>query len=77
MGVLSNVTTRIQKSEFLRPVDVEQRKAGRETKGYDLLPTTAQYVFLAASALDVLNVPLTLPQLIHCFLNTRNATLIQ
>ena len=49
-GVLTNVATRLHTVEALRPVVTTQIEAEKETKGWDLLPPTAQRVILVVSA---------------------------
>ena len=75
--VLTDVATRLQNAEALRPVVAAQREAEKETKGWDRLPPTAQRVILEASATNGTYIPTSLPPTIHRFLNARNATALQ
>ena len=77
MVVLSNAITRLQNAEALLQDVAAQRKANREMKGWDCLPTTAKRTILEDSASDGLNNPSAPPQSLHRFLNARNATDLQ
>ena len=77
MGFLSEVATRLQVAEYLRPAVAVHHKADRETRDWDCLSPTSQRVILAASVADRITIPLVPPLSIHCFLNTRNATELQ
>ena len=76
-GVLTNVATRLLTAEDLLPVVSAQCKAEKETKGWDRLPPTAQYVILAESATTRTSIPTSPPPTIHRFLNARNKTALQ
>ena len=76
-GVLTNVATQLHTAEALRPVVVAQRKAEKETKGWDRLPPTAQRIILAASTTTGTSILTFLPPTIHRFLNARNSTALQ
>ena len=76
-GVLTNVATRLHHAEALLPVVATQRKAEKETKGWDRLPPTAQRVILAANATTRTSIPTLLPPTIHRFLNARNVMALQ
>ena len=73
-GVLTNVSTRLQTTEALRPVVTTQQEAEKETKGWDHLPPTVHCVTLAASATNRTSIPTLPPPTLHCLLNVRNAT---
>ena len=75
--VLTNVATRLHRDEALCPVVAAQRKAEKETKGWDRLPPIAHRVILAASATTGTSILTSLPPTIHLFLNARNATALQ
>ena len=75
--MLTNVANRLHTAEALRPVVAAQRKAEKETKGWDRLPPTAKRVILAASATTGTSIPTSPPPTIHRFLNARNATDLQ
>ena len=64
-GVLSDVTTRLQHAEDLRPVVVAQCNADKETKVWDRLLPTAKQVILVASASDGTPIPTSPPPTIH------------
>ena len=54
-----------------------QRKADRETWGWDRLPLTAQRIIIAESAADSLTIPAAPPSSIHCYLDMRKAVALQ
>ena len=76
-GIFTDVATRLHTVEALCPVVTAQRKAEKETKGWDRLPQTAQRVILSASATNRTAIPASLPPTIHRFLNARNTTALQ
>ena len=72
-GVLSEVATRLQNIEALRPIVAEQRKADRETcSWYHLLPKSQRIIFASSTAdrVTILSAP---PPSIHRFLNNVQA----
>ena len=73
-GILTNVANLLYTDEALLLVVVHQRKAEKDTKGWDHLPLTAQCVILEASNTTRISIPTSPPPTIHHFLNARNAT---
>ena len=73
-GILTDVAIRLHTLEALRPIIAAQNEAGKETKGWDRLPTTAQSVILAASATTGTSISTSPPPNIHRFLNASNVT---
>ena len=68
---------RIQNAEALRLIIAAQRKAVRETRGWERLLPTAKYVILAESAANGLTITSALTPQIQRFLNAHNATVLQ
>ena len=54
-----------------------QRKADRETWGWDRLTLKEQRIILAESAADSFTIPAAPPSSIHCYLNTRKEMSLQ
>ena len=77
MGVLSEVSMRLQNTEDLFPVIAVHREVDRETRGWDRLPPTAHHVILAESADDGLTIPLEPTPSIHRFLNALTVMALQ
>ena len=71
--VFSNIETRLHTTEALRPVITAQHEAGKETKGRECLPPTAQRVIITNGT----SIPTSLPPTLHDLLNARNATSLQ
>ena len=76
-GLLSEVATRLQNVEALRPVITSQRNAYMVTRGWDRLPPTSERLIFAVDVVDGLTIPLVPHTSIHHFLNERNATSLQ
>ena len=64
-GVLTDVATRLQSTEALRPVAAVQREAEKETKGRDCLPPTYQLVILEAIATNGTSILTSPPPTLH------------
>ena len=75
--VLSEVATRFQNKESLRPVVAAQRNADREMRGWGRLPPTSQWLIPTASAADGLIISSAPPLSIYLFLDACNATTLQ
>ena len=73
----SRASTRLKTAEALQTVVAAQRKAEKETKGWDHLPPTAQRVILAVNATKGTSIPTLPPPTIHHFLNARNVMALQ
>ena len=74
IGILNDVTTRLQTAEALRLVVSSQIEAEKDTKGWDRLPLTAQRFILAASITNGTSIPASPSTTLYRFLNVRNAT---
>ena len=77
MGFLTDVTTMLQTAEALHPIVAAQRKAKKDTKGWDRLPPTPQRVILAASATNGTSIPTSPLPTFHCFLTAKNTMTFQ
>ena len=67
----------IQNVEAFFPCVAVQSEADRETRGWDRLTLTAQFIIPAASTTNGLTIMSSLPLSIHRFLNARNVTALQ
>ena len=73
MRVLSDIEMRLKNPEALRPVVPAHHEANKEVRGREHVPPTVQHVILVEIILDGINILLSSPLSLHCFLNVRNA----